>query len=112
MTRFNWRWSEKAHEKWRATRAKGYSRFVFLYGVLGWGLGMFIFMTVLPALFGIPRIFVVDALKRHTTEYLLLGVILWILVGALWGILVWIDSEAQFQKHEPEMMTSRRSSPR
>jgi hypothetical protein len=95
MIQFTWWWSEKT-QRWRAIRAKGRARFVLLYGVLGWGLGMFVIMSVLPMLFGWPR-------WIHIHASLLLGSVLWILGGVLWGIFMWFDSERRFQRHEAEL---------
>lgn len=74
---------------WAVTRQMGKGRFVFQRGVLAWGVPMYLFMAVLPAINGRA-----DA----TMFYFLWQACLWGAAGALFGLVIWLFSEKSFLK--------------
>ena len=96
MQKFNWYWSEKQHLRWQKLRAKGHLHYVLSADDLSWGLTMFLVMALFPYLFGTP--FKVQGSFQH----LLIGVVLWPLAGALYGIVTWFLCEKSYRKFQIE----------
>jgi hypothetical protein len=75
-------------QRWAATRARGRSRFIWLFGVLGWGIPMVILWTAFMVRgFGLPSIPVIP-----------FAAIAFPLGGYVWGAAMWWMAEAAFQK--------------
>ena len=76
----------KQLEAWKKSREKGMLHFVFVSGVLSYGLPMFIVMTLMV----------------HRTELsrqnIGISAVSWALAGALFGIAMWHIQEWQFRK--------------
>ena len=65
------RWQRYSADTWYREASRGKARFIFLRGVVGWGLPMFITMTfVFPELAG-------SAGDCHTSSSLLRGLVVW-----------------------------------
>jgi hypothetical protein len=73
-----------AKAKWLKTRELGYLRFVLQYGVVYWGVPMFLFMT-----FIVFRLFE----NRFSFGLLSIHVQIWVVAGAAFGISNWSHSE-------------------
>jgi|TARA_B110000914_G_C15418120_1_gene425213 hypothetical protein len=84
-----------AKAKWLKTRELGYLRFVLQYGVVYWGVPMFLFMT-----FIVFRLFE----NRFSFGLLSIHVQIWVVAGAAFGISNWSHSEKKTYEH----WTSRR----
>ena len=79
---------EQRHQRWAATRAKGITRFILLFGVLGWGLSAAVVRSLLKGFLepnGPVPIWV-------ATDF-----ILYPALGALFGWLVWWFNERKFK---------------
>ncbi len=79
----------KKLQRWENTRRKGKAWFIFLHGILGWGLPMFFLMT-----------FIVN---RHPERpfnvgMIVLPAIVWTLGGAAFGWIMWHLNENKYQK--------------
>lgn len=75
--------------RWGETRAKGFLRFLLLYGVLAWGLGSAVAFTLLGSLFAgpvFPQLFV-------------RSVVLFGVGGVGWGLFVWLLCELGYVRH-------------
>lgn len=81
---------------WAVTRQKGKWHFILQRGVLAWGLPMYLFVAVLPAITG--RI-------ESTPIYFLWQACLWGSGGALFGLVIWYFSERSSLKQHGEHET-------
>jgi len=77
--------NQKQIEKWELTRHKGLVRFLFLKGVLLWGLPMFVIMT-----------FVVNKTSLDDTSSLGFSLIIWALGGLGFGCFMWRVSDKKY----------------
>lgn len=76
-------------ERWAATREKGRTRFIWLFGVLGWGLPMVILWTAFMVRgFGLPSFPVT----------LPLAAVGFPLGGYVWGAAMWWMAEAAYRR--------------
>ena len=80
---------EKQFENWKKIRDKGMRRFIFVNGLLLWGVPMFVVMT-----------FIVN---KPDNEHMSIGLIvvnaiIWALGGLGFGYFTWKFSEKSFQK--------------
>ena len=86
---YPWHWTEESHDRWSKHRARGWSCFIFVTGVLFWGGSMFIAMSVVPVI------------MRHTkpagTYWLHMGIV-WACAGLFWGTATWLASEWLYQR--------------
>jgi hypothetical protein len=76
-------------EKWAKTTALGRSRFVWLYGVLGWGVPTAILFSL------------IQAIQLGWDEFffqLIPALVLFPLGGILWGRLMWKFMESRYGK--------------
>ena len=76
------------NEKWAITRQKGKWSYIIKKGVLGWGVFMFFFMTIIPMRKG----------SEHTYFYFIWQALLWAASGGLFGCISWYFSEKQYMK--------------
>ena len=84
------RWQRYSADTWYREASRGKARFIFLRGVVGWGLPMFITMTfVFPELAG-------SADDCHTISSLLRGLVVWGSGGALFGWSLWFFSMRKY----------------
>jgi hypothetical protein len=83
------KYTPKSAAKWEKTRSKGKSHFVWLYGVMGWGLWMFVF-TAVWNYFRHP-----DSLSQR----LIINAIMWPIMGYCWGAVMWGISEKTYKKY-------------
>ena len=79
----------KGNRGWEVTRQKGMWRYIFYFGVLAWGVPMFVVMTFLPF--------------HHRDKPLSAGMILmfagiWALCGAGYGFGMWSTQERKYLK--------------
>jgi len=79
----------KDNEKWKKINSLGMVRFVFLYGLLGFGL-----MTTIISFF-IQRILVYgfdlsNVLDSGWEKVLFESLVQWTLTGIVWGTLMWV----------------------
>jgi hypothetical protein len=81
--------SPKQIERRNRIRARGRKRFVFYTGVLGWGMSMFVVMTLLRwhGDYGWRGPCRGDV--RHEIFLLAVGLIIWSTAGYLWGTVMW-----------------------
>ena len=89
------RCTPKSAAKWEKNRSKGKSHFVWRYGVLGWGLCMFVVMTVLNYI-------------RHPdslAQTLIINAIIWPIGGYVWGVWMWAISERAYKKYAEQKPT-------
>jgi hypothetical protein len=75
--------------KWREQRKMGALRYVFIRGVLAWGLPMFVVMYLVPT-FANSQSFAV--------RLFLFNMALWTAAGAGFGAFIWYSSEANYRK--------------
>jgi len=76
--------------KWEETRQKGKLRFIFLQGVVAWGVPMFIVMT-----FVLNR----ERAKTDPPWMFLASAVIWACGGACFGLAMWTISERRYQKY-------------
>jgi hypothetical protein len=81
------RMSARQIKKWRQTRQMGRSRFIWVRGVLGWGVPTAIFWSFLMAGTRADTSFI---------GYFVTGIVLFPVGGYFWGIWVWKNSECQY----------------
>lgn len=77
-------------KKWADMRRTGLAKFIFLNGVVAWGLPMFAIMT-----------FVVNRRQGdvRSAQMLLVSLVVWTLGGALFGWVTWTITEKKYQKY-------------
>jgi hypothetical protein len=75
--------------RWEWTRRLGIYRYILLYGLLGWGLPMFLLMT-----------FFVSQPPQSipSTRVVLLSACLWLLGGIWFGWMTWRSSERKYKE--------------
>ena len=78
---------DKKIQKWESTRQKGKLRFILLYGVVFWGLGLAIVFPTIRSIFFNTQIELPELLS---------GIIGFPLIGAFWGLVMWHISETQY----------------
>lgn len=84
------RWQRDSADRWYREASRGKARFIFLRGVVGWGLPMFITMTfIFPELAG-------SAGDCPTISSLLRGLVVWGSGGALFGWSLWFFSMRKY----------------
>lgn len=76
--------------KWVITRQKGKWNYIIKKGVLGWGVFMYFFMTILPVL---------RKGSEQTLFYFIWQALLWAVGGGLFGFIIWYFSEKQYMKN-------------
>lgn len=75
--------------RWAKERAAGRKAYVLKRGVLGWGLPMFVAMTlVVPLVRG----------EAITPTSLVIGAIIWLLAGVAFGFFTWHLTEKGYQE--------------
>lgn len=79
----------KGLRNWEKTRAQGMRRFVFLRGVLSYGLTMFVVMT-----------FIVHR-GELSPRFIVVSAALWLAGGAAFGTLTWFFMEWIYRKCAP-----------
>lgn len=84
---------EKRMQRWTVTRAKGMRRFIFVNGVLGWGLMTGISWSLVMWLVG--------AMPNPSVQ-LPVALVFFPLIGVAWGWFVWRTSEKAFVAHEQQ----------
>ena len=72
-------------KRWQETRLRGRTRYLFVTGMLSWGVPMFVVMT-----------FFVSPPKQMSPSALLLSAIVWFLGGLLFGYMMWIVGERRY----------------
>jgi hypothetical protein len=89
------RWDEKSVARWERTRARGKWRYIWYTGVLGWGLSMFVVMTAFSYLqqYGPVR----PTADGGQIFLVLLNLVIWPLVGSLFGTVMWMTIEASYR---------------
>jgi hypothetical protein len=96
MEEFSFWWSKRQHARWQVTRLRGAFHFISFYGVLVLGLGCFLLVDILPAGWEWYIHTGSKAYPRIVTRGI--GSVV---MGLLWGIVVWTLSERAFHRHEP-----------
>lgn len=76
---------EASLERWKITREKGYWRFVFVNGMLAWGLPLFIVNTFMYA-------------RGLDARGVMVAAAIWAVAGFSLGVLVWYFSERRYLK--------------
>jgi hypothetical protein len=96
------RWNEKSITKWERTREAGKRRYVWVTGVLGWGVPMFVVMT---AFFYVQQ----RGLIWPSVEELpfVLGLIpmsalIWFIGGYWFGSTMWSTMERAYKTHQTD----------
>jgi hypothetical protein len=92
MEEFNFWWSKRAHERWRATRKKGFGYCVL--EVLGLEILCVLVKAVFPGKYRVP----IDT----NPGPLAASVIGMLVIAALGSIILWNVSERNFRRHEPD----------
>ena len=91
------KWNSVKIAKWEKTRSRGRKRFILVRGVAGWGLLMFLFMTVLvhfrDAGFKLP------ALEDISMVTILINAVVWPIAGYVWGAWTWSLTEKSYIEH-------------
>jgi hypothetical protein len=77
--------------RWAWLRRLGMWRFVLLYGILGWGLPMFVMFGLLLPMVERPH-------RPPALDVILLSVVLTTLGGLLVGLVGWRKSEKEYNK--------------
>ncbi len=74
------------------TIRQGKWRYIFLYGVLGWGIGSAILYSLFLHITG----------SAHFTSSIKLALILFPIAGFFWGLVMWriLNKKHQSQKHK------------
>jgi hypothetical protein len=80
--------TEKQREKWSKTRKKGRTRFIWLYGVVGWGVVTGVLWAAAMAFQGLG----------HLPLLLPLALIVFPIGGFFFGRKMWTTFEDQFQE--------------
>lgn len=76
----------KKFDQWSKTRQKGKKHFVLVYGVLAWGIPMYVVLAL----------FVHRPESGFTVGYLVSSALVWFLGGLLFGTLTWSMNENRF----------------
>jgi hypothetical protein len=74
-------------KRWETARAHGRRRHILVFGVLAWGLPMFIAMT-----------FFVNPPDHPTGKLVLFSAVIWFLGGILFGALTWYIAERRYHR--------------
>ena len=75
-------------EAWRRTREKGLARFVLVYGLMAWGMPMFVLMAFITEPFS----------KGLTSTPAIAHYIIWPVAGLLFGMALWGYCEARYRR--------------
>ncbi len=73
---------------WELLRAKGKLNYILIYGLLSYGLPMFIFMAFLNNPFA----------DGFTSSKAIVHCIIWPIAGLLFGLIMWHVSESKYKK--------------
>jgi len=71
--------------KWESIRARGKSRYIFLYGIIGWGVPTAILYTILTSLFEIRTL----TFNQEILKTFLISIILFPIGGIFFGLWTW-----------------------
>tara|TARA_B100002049_G_scaffold222889_1_gene193052 strand:- start:242 stop:523 length:282 start_codon:yes stop_codon:yes gene_type:complete len=85
---------EKQRARWAQIRIKGKTRFIWVNGVLFWGIPMFVFMSFLFLPFESGDILNLTVIVTQA--------VIWVLGGLAFGLLTWTMSERTFLKTPPD----------
>lgn len=77
-------------ERWGTTRAGGKKRFIWLQGVLGWGVLTAVLVALLQKWLGPDT--------HHFGKDLLIGLIIYPIGGYFWGWSMWALTERSYSK--------------
>lgn len=80
--------------KWEEIRAKGKNHYIWNYGVLRWGLFMFIAMTIAQSI----KLSKADFTLKRVLVIILTNLILFPIGGYFFGLLTWRSYEKKFNK--------------
>ena len=75
-------------QRWSKTRERGMRAWVLRRGVLGWGVSMYLIMSAL-------QMFQAPGDWHHI---MLIGLLIWPVSGALWGVAGWATMEWLFRR--------------
>lgn len=94
------RWTPKSVAKWEQRRRGGKKRFVWQFGVLSWGIPMFIFMTSFmyireygttwPSMVNLP------------VSLVLINAVIWPIAGYWFGSFMWTAMERGYRMNQEE----------
>jgi hypothetical protein len=76
--------------RWEVIRSRGRTRYLFVTGVLSWGVPMFVLMT-----------FVVSPPKQMAPLPILLSALTWLAGGLLFGFMMWVYGERRYSRQFP-----------
>jgi hypothetical protein len=85
-------------KSWEKIRVKGKTHFVLYRGVLGWGLYMFVVLTIFNHLQAVD--FQLSELKSISLPTVFINFIICILGGFVFGRLTWSLSEKSYKRHK------------
>jgi hypothetical protein len=98
----------KAFERWRETRKKGRARFIWVHGVIGFGLCMTMGMELWLYFYS-------KGMHPHLWELAALVPFLCLGGGYVWGVWVWNMGESMYQSspflHQPNLSMLDRHDP-
>jgi hypothetical protein len=91
--------------KWERTRRKGRHHFIWLYGVLGWGVSTGVVFTLIMFLAS-------PAKQPKTLAFIAVNATLWLLGGYIWGAVMWTWGEWKYEKTVLLLESAGRRTPR
>lgn len=80
--------NDKHFSAWKKLRQKGQAHYIFVYGVLIYGLPMLIVMSIMQHSF-------VDG---YFTKQAIIHCIIWIIAGLVYGTIMWYVGEYKYAK--------------
>ena len=100
--------TEKQHQRWSRIRKQGMARYVLFQGVIFWG-GI---MTVVWSLYLIVSNWVFFGIRyamdpQHLLRIVVPAVILYPLLGLVWGIWTWNASETGWNSYRPDRIADK-----
>lgn len=82
------------NSKWEKIRQQGKKRFVYRYGVLGWGLTTGIFFSIVFELINEGKI---HKTVSGSLAISLFSIVLFLVGGYFWGVYMWHSMERRFR---------------
>lgn len=91
------KWNSAKASKWEKVRSRGKRHFVLIRGVLGWGLVMFLFMTVFSHFQKTG--FKAPSFDDISITIIVINAVIWPIAGFVWGACTWSITDKSYLKY-------------
>ncbi len=91
--KFSFWYSEKAHQRWKKTREMGMLKFILKYGILFFGIPMWLYLSGFEYFTERNRNLSFWNLLKIYSLFIPVG-------GIIYGFMTWHFSERRFKRHE------------